>query len=47
MTDKKELKVDRKKFEGIVKNLLKATPVKRDEVKPEKKKPQKLIPPQK
>lgn len=47
MADKKELKVDRKKFEGIVRSLLKATPVKRDEVKPDKKKPEKLIPPPK
>ena len=46
MTDKRELKVDRKKFEGIVRNLLKTTPVKRDDVKPDKKKPEKLIPPQ-
>ena len=44
---KKSLKVDRNKFEGIVKNLLNATPVKRDEVKPDKKKPEKLIPPPK
>jgi hypothetical protein len=43
----KSLKVDRKKFEGIVKNLLETPHTKRDEVKPDKKKPEKLIPPQK
>ena len=41
----KSLKVDRKKFEGIVKNLLNTKPVKREDVKIEKKKPEKLIPP--
>jgi hypothetical protein len=46
MTDR-PLKVDRKKFEGIVKNLLDTPPVKRDDVKVSKKKPEKLIPPQK
>jgi hypothetical protein len=44
---KKSLKVDRKKFEGIVKNLLQADPVKREDVKVGKRKPGKLIPPQK
>jgi hypothetical protein len=44
---KKSLKVDRKKFEGIVKNLLHTKPVKREDVKVSKKKPEKLIPPQK
>lgn len=44
---KKSLKVDRKKFEGIVKRLLEADPVKRENVQAEKKKPGKLIPPQK
>ena len=44
---RKSLKVDRKQFEGIVKNLLNAKPMKRDKVKVAKKKPQKLIPPQK
>jgi hypothetical protein len=44
---KKTLKVDRKKFEGIVKNLLNTPHTKREDVKPDKKKPEKLIPPQK
>ena len=44
---KKSLKVDREKFEGIVKRLLQADPVKREDVKPDEKKPEKLIPPQK
>jgi hypothetical protein len=44
---KKKLVVDREKFEGIVKRLLEKKPVKREEVKVEKKKPEKLIPPQK
>jgi len=44
---KKSLKVDRKKFEGIVKNLLETKPIKREDVKVSKKKPEKLIPPQK
>jgi hypothetical protein len=44
---KKSLKVDREKFEGIVKRLLESDPVKREEVKPAKKKPHKVIPPQK
>jgi hypothetical protein len=43
----KSLKVDRKKFEGIVKNLLQAKPVKREDVKISKEKPGRLIPPQK
>ena len=46
MTEK-PLKVDRVTFEGIIKRLLKADPVKREDVKPAKKKPGKLIPPQK
>jgi len=44
---KKSLKVDRKKFEGIVQRLLDTKPVKRQDVKVSKKKPEKLIPPQK
>ena len=44
---KKSLKVDRKKFEGIVKNLLQGKPLKRSRVKVAKRKPEKLIPPQK
>lgn len=44
---KKSLVVDRKKFEGIVKNLLVSPPVKREDVKISKKKPHKVIPPQK
>lgn len=43
----KGLKVDRGKFEEIVKTLLRAEPMKREDVKPEKKKPEKLIPPPK
>jgi len=42
----KSLKVDRKQFEGIVKNLIHSAPVKREDVKVSKKKPAKLIPPQ-
>jgi hypothetical protein len=45
--EKKSLKVDRAQFEGIVKNLLATKPVKRDKVKVSKKKPAKLISPQK
>ena len=41
----KSLKVDRKQFEGIVKNLIQTKPVKREKVKVAKKKPAKLIPP--
>ena len=44
---RKSLKVDRKKFEGIVKNLLQAKPMKRENVKVSKEKPEKLIPAQK
>jgi len=44
---KKSLKVDRKKFEGIVRNLLNTPHVKREDVKVAKRKPEKLIPPQK
>jgi hypothetical protein len=44
---KKSLKVDRKQFEGIVKNLIQSAPLKRGDVKVSKKKPQRLIPPQK
>lgn len=43
----RDLKVDRGKFEGIVKSLLNAPPTKREDVKISKKKPQRLIPPQK
>jgi len=43
---KKSLKVDRKKFEGIVQNLLQAKPMKRSKVKVSKRKPEKLFPPQ-
>jgi hypothetical protein len=43
----KSLKVDRKKFEGIVKSLLHSKPVKREKVKIAKRKPQQLIPPSK
>jgi hypothetical protein len=43
----KELLVDRRKFEGIVKNLLHSKPMKREKVKIAKRKPQQLIPPQK
>lgn len=42
----KSLKVDRKKFEGIVKNLLRGKPLKRAKVKVAKRKPEKLIPPE-
>ena len=42
---KKSLKVDRDKFEGIVKTLVATKPVKREKVKVAKKKPEKLIPP--
>lgn len=45
MTEK-SLKVDRAKFEGIVKSLLKNPHIKREDVKVPKKKPEKLIPPQ-
>jgi hypothetical protein len=44
---KKSLKVDRRKFEGIVKNLLQSKHVKREDVKVSKRRPEKLIPPQK
>jgi hypothetical protein len=44
---KKTLKVDREKFEGIVKSLIAAKPIKRDKVKVSKRKPEKLIPPSK
>jgi hypothetical protein len=44
---KKTLKVDREKFEGIVQNLLNTKPVKREDMKVNKRKPEKLIPPQK
>jgi hypothetical protein len=43
---KKSLQVDRRKFEGIVQNLLQSKPMKREKVKVAKKKPAKLIPPQ-
>ncbi len=42
---KKSLKVDRKKFEGIVQSLLQAKPLKREKVKVAKTKPEKLFPP--
>jgi len=41
------LKVDRAQFEGIVKRLIHSAPVKREDVKVSKKKPHKVIPPQK
>jgi len=44
---RKSLKVDRKKFEGLVQNLLHSKPVKREKVKIAKRKPEKLIPPRK
>lgn len=44
---KKSLRVDRDQFEGIVKNLLQSKPLKRENVRISKKKPGKLIPPQK
>ena len=44
---KKSLKVARDQFEGIVKSLLQSKPLKREDVKVTKKKPEKLIPPQK
>ena len=44
---KKSLKVDRAKFEEIVQNLLASKPMKRENVKVSKKKPEKLFPPQK
>jgi len=44
---RKVLKVDRAKFEGIVKSLLNSPHTKREDVKVEKKKPERLIPPQK
>jgi hypothetical protein len=46
-TVKKSLQVDREKFEGIVKSLLQSKPLKRENVKVSKRKPEKLIPPQK
>ena len=47
MGKKKSLKVDRQKFEGVVKNLLEAKPLKREKIKVAKRKPEKVIPPQK
>jgi hypothetical protein len=44
---RKSLKVDRGKFEEIVKNLLGTKPLKREKVKVSKRKPEKLFPPQK
>lgn len=41
---KKRLKVDRKKFEGVVQNLLQTKPMKREKVKVARKKPEKLFP---
>jgi hypothetical protein len=46
-TRPESLQVDREKFEGIVKNLLDSPPLKREKIKTAKKKPEKLIPPQK
>jgi hypothetical protein len=40
---KKSLKVDRDQFEKIVKQMINTEPVKREDVKVSKKKPQKLI----
>ena len=45
MPKKQNLKVDRQKFEGIVKNLLQTPHTKREDVKVDEKKPEKLIPP--
>jgi hypothetical protein len=47
MAKTKKLIVDRAKFEGLVNRLLHTKPVKREDVKVGKKKPEKLIPPQK
>jgi hypothetical protein len=45
---KKSLKVDRKKFEGVVKNLLQSNPMKREDVRVKNPKNRgRLIPPQK
>lgn len=44
---KKSLTVDRAQFEGIVRTLIHSAPLKRDDVKVSKKKPEKLFPPQK
>jgi hypothetical protein len=44
---KKSLKVERDKFEDLVKRLLHSKPMKRENVKVSKRKPEKLIPPQK
>jgi hypothetical protein len=44
---KKKLVVDRDRFERIVKQMIVADPLKRENVKVGKKKPAKLIPPQK
>jgi hypothetical protein len=41
--EKKSLKVDRDKFEGLVKRLLHSDPLKREDVKVSKKKPAKII----
>ena len=46
-TIKRSLKVDRDKFENLVKRLIHSDPVKREDVKVSKKKPDKVIPPQK
>ena len=42
---KTAVRVDRWKFEGVVKNLLHYKPVKREDAKVSKKKPEKLFPP--
>ncbi len=41
---KKSLKVDREKFERVVKRLLETPHIKREKIKVSKKKPEKLIP---
>jgi hypothetical protein len=47
MSKKKSLKVDRDQFEKIVKKMIETEPLKREDVKVSKKKPEKLIPPKK
>ena len=44
---KKPLIVDREQLERIAKNLLQSKPLKREDVKVSKRKPEKLSPPQK
>ncbi len=43
----KELKVDKDRFDDVLRRIANSAPVKKSEVKTEKKKPEKLIPPQK